>query len=286
MTFQEALEWGRSYLEEKKIPDADIDAWYLLEYLLKSRGMEQVDRTWFLLYRTEKMEESAYRAYRGLIERRGTHVPLQHITGEQEFMGLTFLVNDKVLIPRQDTEILVEEARKIVTAGQAVLDICTGSGCIAISLAKLVPGLLVTACDLSEDALCVARENANRQQVSVKFLQGDLLEPVEGTFDMIVSNPPYIPTGDIEELMEEVRLFDPRMALDGREDGLYFYRKIVAESPSYLKEGGTLLFEIGHDQGEAVAELMRAAGYCEVMVCKDLAGLDRVVKGRRPESRR
>jgi release factor glutamine methyltransferase len=286
MTFQEALEWGRSYLEEKKIPDADIDAWYLLEYLLKSRGMEQVDRTWFLLYRTEKMEESAYRAYRGLIERRGTHVPLQHITGEQEFMGLTFLVNDKVLIPRQDTEILVEEARKIVTAGQTVLDICTGSGCIAISLAKLVPGLLVTACDLSEDALCVARENANRQQVSVKFLQGDLLEPVEGTFDMIVSNPPYIPTGDIEELMEEVRLFDPRMALDGREDGLYFYRKIVAESRSYLKEGGTLLFEIGHDQGEAVAELMRAAGYCEVMVCKDLAGLDRVVKGRRPESRR
>jgi len=280
MTLQEALKTGGAYLEERRIPDASIDAWYLLEYLLKENGILGVDRAWFLLHRQEEMTEKLFEGYRELLKRRGTHLPLQQITGEQEFMGIPFLVNDKVLIPRQDTEILVEEAKKTVQEGGTCLDVCTGSGCIIVSLMKLVPGLQGTACDISGEALKVAGENARRQGMDVEFLQGDLFEPVEGRFDVIVSNPPYIPTDEIENLMEEVRLFEPIEALDGREDGLYFYRRLVAESPEYLKDGGWLLVEIGCDQGAQVAELFRKAGFCAVTVRKDLAGLDRVVKGR------
>lgn len=280
MTFQEALKMGGAYLEERKIPDASIDAWYLLEYLLKEKGILGVNRAWFLMHRQEEITEKFFEEYRKLLERRGTHLPLQQITGEQEFMGISFLVNDRVLIPRQDTETLVEEVLKLVPAGAECLDVCTGSGCIIISLMKLVPGLRGTACDISGAALEVARENARRQGVDVDFRQGDLFGPIGGRFDVIVSNPPYIPTAEIGELMEEVRLFEPVEALDGREDGLHFYRRLAAESPEYLKDGGWLLVEIGCDQGAQVAELFRRAGFSEVTVRKDLAGLDRVVKGR------
>lgn len=282
MTLHEALRMGEAYLGEHRIPDAAIDAWYLLEYILKKSFGEQAGRAWFLMHRQEELREGDEAAYRELLERRGKHVPLQHITGEQEFMGIPFLVNDKVLIPRQDTEILVEEARKAAKEGAEVLDVCTGSGCIIVSLLKLVPGIKGTACDISGEALEVARENARKQEVAVDFRQGDLFDPVEGKFDVIVSNPPYIPTVEIEELMEEVRLFEPREALDGSEDGLAFYRRLAAESPKYLKDGGWLMVEIGCSQGGQVSELLADAGFCEVTVRKDLAGLDRVVKGRLP----
>lgn len=282
MTFHEALKLGESYLEKQQIWDAAIDAWYLLEYTGKKKIGVQVDRAWFLMNRQSALPQDVWEEYQKLLERRGTHVPLQYITGEQEFMGIPFLVNDKVLIPRQDTEILVEEAMKAVKEGEEVLDVCTGSGCIIVSLLKLVPGTRGTACDISEEALEVARENAGRQKVSVRFCQGDLFEPITGKFDVIVSNPPYIPTAEIEKLMEEVRLFEPVTALDGREDGLCFYRRLAAESPEYLKPGGWLMVEIGCDQGEQVSELFREAGFCKVIVKKDLAGLDRVVKGRMP----
>lgn len=285
MTFQEALKRGEAYLEEHQVPDAAIDAWYLLEYAGKKKIGGQVNRAWFLMNRQSALPQDVREDYEKLLKLRGTRVPLQHITGEQEFMGIPFLVNDKVLIPRQDTEILVEEAMKAVKEGARILDVCTGSGCIIISLLKLVPGIRGTACDLSGEALQVAAENARRQEVDVDFRQGDLLEPIEGRFDVIVSNPPYIPTGEIETLMEEVRLFEPVTALDGREDGLYFYRRLAAESPEYLKAGGWLMVEIGCGQGVQVAELMRKAGFCDVAVQKDLAGLDRVVKGRLPSEK-
>lgn len=282
MTFHQALKRGEAYLEGHQVPDAAIDAWYLLEYILKKQMGRQVNRSWFLLNRQEEMRKDIEDAYYKLLERRGTHMPLQYITGEQEFMGLPFLVNDKVLIPRQDTEILVEEALKAVKEGAKILDVCTGSGCIIISILKLVSGMKGMACDISGEALEVARENARRQGVAVDFRQGDLFEPVEGQFDVIVSNPPYIPTAEIEKLMEEVKFFEPRTALDGNEDGLAFYRRLAAESLRYLKDGGWLMVEIGCDQGRAVAELLRDAGFCEVEVRRDLAGLDRVVKGRLP----
>lgn len=275
MTYREALEEGRAYLEARKVPEPDTDAWYLLEHVCG------FDRTAYLLCMNRQMDGKSYTRYQSVLMERGKRVPLQHITGEQEFMGLSFRVNGQVLIPRQDTEILVETALKKAAPGMQVLDLCTGSGCIIISLMKLCPGILGTASDLSRGALEVARENAARMDVQVRFIESDLFERIHGSFDLIVSNPPYIPTGTIGRLMEEVRLHDPLQALDGRGDGLYFYRKIVEESDLYLKQGGWLMFEIGSDQAEAVTVMMRRAGYTRVETIRDLAGLDRVVIGRR-----
>ena len=275
MTYRSALEEGKKYLENRGVPEPDTDAWYLLEHVCG------FNRTEYLLRMNREMNEKVYARYQSVLMERGKRIPLQHITGEQEFMGLTFRVNDQVLIPRQDTEILVETAMKQAKAGMQVLDLCTGSGCIIISLMKLRPGIEGTASDISADALKVARENADRLDAKVRFVESDLFERIYGRFDLIVSNPPYIPTGTIGRLMEEVRLYDPRTALDGHGDGLYFYRKIIEESDLYLKQGGWLMFEIGSDQGEAVTAMMRRAGYTRVEVIRDLAGLDRVVTGRR-----
>lgn len=275
MTFGEALQEGAVYLQEHGIREADTDAWLLLEHC---SGMS---RTRYLLRRREPMEEALLERYRELLTRRGSRIPLQHITGHQEFMGLDFLVNDQVLVPRQDTEILVEEALKRARPGMQVLDLCTGSGCIIVSLLKLCPALKGTAADLSFRALGVARENARRQETSIEFLQSDLFDRVNGVYDLIVSNPPYIPTGDIEALEEEVRLHDPRMALDGREDGLYFYREITSQCGAHIRPGGWLLFEIGSDQGGAVSRLLEENHFSKIEIIKDLAGLDRVVIGQR-----
>ena len=223
------------------------------------------------------------------IEQRTKRIPLQHITGEQEFMGDTFKVNEYVLIPRQDTEVLVEEALKFLRPGKSVLDMCTGSGCILLSLLKMgaekyyMTNVSGTGVDISEEALKVASENARELDVDVKFFQSNLFENIDmdvtGKFDILVSNPPYIRTSVIEGLQEEVRLHDPFIALDGKEDGLYFYRKIVKDCRKYLKDKAMVLFEIGHDQGEDVSNLLKSAGFTNVWVKKDLAGLDRVVVG-------
>ncbi len=279
LALQQAYKEGAALLEKAGVPGAAQDAWLLLSYVT---GLSRA----FYYGHPQKMllPEEAER-YFACIEKRSARIPLQHITGEQEFMGYSFLVNEHVLIPRQDTELLAEEARRRLSPGDSLLDVCTGSGCLAVSLMKLVPGIRGTACDISAEALSVARENARRQQVDVEFRQGDLFSPIEGRFDVIVSNPPYIPTGEIEGLMEEVRRFEPMLALDGSEDGLYFYRRLSAEAPDFLRDGGWLLVEIGCDQGRAVAELFEEAGFCEVNCKKDLAGLDRVVTGRRPPER-
>ena len=273
MNYGEALKSGAEYLRSRDIADAEYDAWYLLEFA------GHISRAEYLLRRTEKMPKEVYIRYEELLRERGKRIPLQHLTGEQEFMGLSFTVNERVLIPRQDTELLVEEALKRLRPGARVLDLCTGSGCIAISLKKIRPDLDVTASDLSGQALEIARENAKRLRADVDFVQSDLLEELSGTFDMIVSNPPYIPTKTIDTLMEEVRFHDPKMALDGGADGLFFYRRIIAESKSHLTRGGWLIFEIGHDQGETVSHMMMEGSYTGVRVIKDLSGLDRVVVG-------
>lgn len=279
MTLKEAYEYGKQKLTEVHISDADLDAWYLLEYVTGvSRAMYFMD----MMREIKQDQEMQYREY---IKIRSEHTPLQHITGVQEFMGLEFCVNEQVLVPRQDTEVLVEqvlqELKRCGRQKQKVLDMCTGSGCILLSIMKLCKDcdIIGVGVDLSETALDVARKNAEKLQADVLFLQSDLFGQVEGKFDMIVSNPPYIPTKVIEELEAEVKLHDPYLALDGKEDGLYFYRRIVEESRRYLNKGGKLYFEIGHDQGEAVSRLMKQAGFETVTVKKDLAGLDRVVFG-------
>ena len=283
MTYRSMVTEGGRVLAAAGVPEAELDAWYLLEYLRKERG-ERSDRQWYLLNREDEARAEEEKAYQELIERRAKRIPLQQITGDHEFIGLSFRVNEHVLIPRQDTEILVEEVLKELHDGMRVLDMCTGSGCILLSLLHYSNACEGLGVDLSADALEVAEQNAETlldaaNADRVHFLQSDLFDKVEGKFEIIVSNPPYIASAEVEKLMPEVRDHEPRMALDGTEDGLHFYRRIIEEAGKHLVSSGMLFFEIGYDQGQAVSELMRTEGYCEVQVVQDYAGLDRVVFG-------
>lgn len=273
MTFREAICFGEEKLNSAGIEDAKHDAWLLLTFICK------IDRTFYYVHMDEDMSVEQVTEYESILSKRAEHVPLQYITGEQEFMGIPFRVNDAVLIPRQDTETLVEEALKVIRPGMKVLDMCTGSGCILISILKNIVDVEGYGYDISKQAINVAKENAKLNHVNATFERSDLFEDVSDTFDVIVSNPPYIPTEVISGLMPEVAMYEPMQALDGKEDGLHFYRRIIADASKYLKPDGKLLFEIGHDQGESVPKLMKDAGFKEVRVIKDLAGNDRVVIG-------
>ena len=273
MQYQELYRMGKDRLTEAKIPEAELDARLLLEEVCGT------DRNDLLVHGDKEVPPEQCDRYVEYIQRRQKREPLQQITGYQEFMGLRFKVTPDVLIPRQDTEILVEEVMRYVHDGMHILDMCTGSGCILLSLLKYSNDCEGTGCDISEPALKVAEENAKELSLNASFVQSNLFENISGKYEFIVSNPPYIPTGVIPTLMEEVRDHEPVSALDGREDGLYFYREIVEKAGEYLYPGGMLFFEIGYDQAEKVSSLMREAGYQEVTVCKDLAGLDRVVYG-------
>lgn len=273
MTYREALNLGEKVLSLANIEDSRNDAWLLLSMVCK------MDRSFYYLHMEEDLPEEQLSEYEIALKKRAEHVPLQYIVGETEFMGLKFKVNSNVLIPRQDTETLVEEALKVVKPGMRVLDLCTGSGCIIISILHNVTEVEGYAIDISKQALNVAKENAKLNDVSVMFERSDLFDNVVGTFDIIVSNPPYIRTEEIVKLMPEVQSFEPLEALDGKEDGLYFYREIVAKCKDYLNPDGRILFEIGYDQGEEVSALLREAGFQEIRVIKDLAQNDRVVTG-------
>ncbi len=274
MTFREACEYGQEQLKRAGVDDADLDAWYLLEFVT---GM---DRATYFVKMQDTISNEQEALYRDCIKTRASHIPLQHITGVQEFMGLEFCVNEHVLVPRQDTEILVESVLKALAPEMKVLDMCTGSGCILLSLMKLERVKYGVGVDVSKEALAVAEKNREKLGVTADLIESDLFENVTGRYDLIVSNPPYIRTTVIDKLKEEVKFHDPFIALDGKEDGLYFYRAIVEKSPEYLSDGGKLYFEIGYDQGEDVKRLMKQAGFTGVTVKKDLAGLDRVVFGK------
>ena len=274
MTYREMYECGAKQLEKAGIEEASLDARLLLEYVCHT------DRNELIVYGDRARSSMEEQFYKMVIEKRAMHVPLQYITGEQEFMGLTFKVNENTLIPRQDTETLVEEGLHYLCDGMRILDMCTGSGCILLSLLKYSNECEGTGIDISHGALEVAKENATRLGISATFILGDLFENVNGKFDMIISNPPYIQSKVIETLMPEVKDYEPVQALDGMEDGLFFYRKIVENAPKYLAHGGFLLFEIGYDQGESVSEMMKEAGFQDVEVVKDYTGNDRVVKGQ------
>lgn len=278
MTYRECYEQGCRTLQAAGIEEAALDARLLLEAVCGT------DRNDLLVHGEQPVAPEAEEKYLNWIRQRAEHIPLQQLTGEQDFMGLTFSVNEHVLIPRQDTEILVEEVLKELHDGMRVLDMCTGSGCILLSLLHYSNDCEGLGVDLSAEALEVAGRNVLKVLTPEKaehahFLQSDLFEKVEGKFEIIVSNPPYIASAEVEKLMPEVRNHEPRMALDGTEDGLYFYRRIIEEAGKHLVSSGMLFFEIGYDQGQAVSELMRTEGYCEVQVVQDYAGLDRVVLG-------
>ena len=302
MTYRELYTEGCKLLEKAGIEGASWDARLLLEYICHT------NRNDLLVHGERLVTDEQETAYRELLEKRGKRIPLQHLTGVQEFMGLEFAVNESVLIPRQDTEILVEEVLKELHDGMHVLDMCTGSGCIITSLMHYSNGCSGVGVDISEDALAVARGNAERilnascnctvqdsenmqrdtimqcvqgETVNngvfentgsvVQFVQSDLFENVTGQYEFIVSNPPYIESAVIETLMPEVKDYEPRQALDGTADGLFFYRKIVEESRRFLVSGGMLYFEIGYNQAESVSSLMQEAGFVEINVVKDYA---------------
>lgn len=278
--YGELYQTGKQILEQADVSEAALDARLLLESVCKT------NRNDLLVHGDREVEQEKKEQYLVSIKKRALHMPLQYITGVQEFMGLEFKVNEKVLIPRQDTEILVEEVLRELHDGSRILDMCTGSGCILISLLRYSNDCQGMGVDISGGALCVARENAarllacKRDDTSAQFVESDLFEQVDGCFDILVSNPPYIRSSVIPELAEEVRGHEPLLALDGAEDGLFFYRRIIKQGKKHLSGGGRLFFEIGYDQGEVVKLLMEEAGFADVRIVKDFSGLDRVVYGR------
>lgn len=276
-TWREALKEGEERLIGAGISEGKYDAWALMEFAF------DMEKSYYFLHEDDRIEEEQSEKYRKLIAEREKRIPLQQILGSAWFMGYEFYVNDQVLIPRFDTEILVEEAGKRLKPGMQILDLCTGSGCILLSLLAEHKNLQIkgTGADISSRALAVAKENRKRLNVQADFVESDLFSEIRGSYHMITSNPPYIVTGEIEKLMPEVRDHEPHLALDGKEDGLYFYRKIVEQAPSYLEPDGWLCLEIGYDQGEALKMMMEQSGYENIQIVKDLAGLDRVVTGQK-----
>lgn len=276
-TYLQVLKRGEEILLQFGVPEASLNAWYLFSHCF------DMERSRFFLKQEEEAPVELCQKYGEMLEKRGKRIPLEHITNETEFMGLPFYVDGRVLIPRQDTECLVEEVLPYIK-GKKVLDMCTGSGCIGISLFVCGEPQEVTLADISEDALAVAEENAKRNNAAVTICQSDLFQNIEGKFDIIVSNPPYIAKKEIAGLMPEVREHDPVLALDGGEDGLDFYRRMIEKASDYLEENGRIFFEIGYDQGEELKKILKLHGFTEVEIKKDLAGLDRIAMGKRKEN--
>lgn len=290
-TILKSLYWAEAYLKRFNIPNAKIDAEYLLSHILKCKRQE------LYLNPDRQLTNKEINTFKGFIQRRSKREPLQYIIGEEEFRGLVFKVTKDVLIPRPETELLVEEAVKIIVRQRAkgkrqkvnVIDLCTGSGCIAVSIAKEIDDCVVYATDISEKALAVARENAKKHSVEDKitFLQGSFLVPLkgkglEGKIDIILSNPPYVTKKDMEKLQPEIKEYEPSLALYGGEDGLDSYRKIIPEALTYLKNGAYLTLEIGYSQAEGVKKLFtQYSGYGKIEIINDLSEIERVVNAKR-----
>ena len=280
MIYSELYREGVDCLTHADISEAALDARLLLEYICKT------DRNTLLAHPDKEVSQTEEVLYRNLIDKRSKHIPSQYLTGSQEFMGLTFKVTKDVLIPRPDTECLVEEVLKNMHDGMDILDMCTGSGCILISLLYYSNGCKGLGVDISKEALAIAKENAkqilaDKANISCEFTESDMFDAVEGKYDIIVSNPPYIKTSDIAALEPEVREFDPLSALDGGDDGLLFYRILAEKGNEYLKPFGLMAFEIGFDQSKEVEEILGSKGYRDIITIKDYAGNDRVVTARK-----
>jgi len=288
-TNRELLKQGSERLKAAGIAEADNDAWLLFS---AATGMSRTD---YFMRSTDAVPAGAEALYLEKLKRREAHEPVQYIEGTAPFMGYEFVVNENVLIPRMDTEILVSEAlkqAKIMYADRLhgtdfnILDMCTGSGCIAQSIYLILKKdgceTIVTAVDISDRALEVAKLNADRLGADISFIQSDLFEKVSGSFSMILSNPPYIRTDVIADLEPEVKEHEPVLALDGTEDGLYFYSRITQQAWDYLEKGGVLMYEIGYDQAMEVSDMLAVKGYTDIRVIKDFAGLDRVVTAVKP----
>lgn len=283
MKVLEGMRWGEAKLLEKGIENARFDADLLLAEVL---GLSSRDRLYLELDRNLSEKEEAF--YRGIVLRRATHEPLQYILKRQEFMGLSFCIDERVLIPRADSEILVEKWLDLIRLEERqqvqdrlikVADLCTGSGALAIAMAYHCPKAKVVGTDLSPDALDVARQNAVRLGVSVQWRQGDFVTPIQGElWDWIITNPPYVSSKDYKLCAPEI-FHEPSIAFLGGQDGLEFYRRLAEEKRSLLTPQGKLLMEIGWHQAEEVCEMFQIEGF-ETQVFQDLAGRDRVILAR------
>jgi release factor glutamine methyltransferase len=285
VTIAEAIKKAKLTLSAHGVDNAMLDAEVLLRFILGK------DRTWVITHANEPLDAERSRHFAEVVDRRATREPLQYITGKQEFCGIEFIVTPDVLIPRPETELVVESA--IRTAGKrqglTVIDLCTGSGCIAVSLAKELPGARIFATDVSEKALSVARENARRQDVSdrIRFVEGDLFEPlaefdIRGKVDILTANPPYIRSGDLRGLQPEVRDFEPEIALIAGPRGKELHQKIIDRAPAFLKKHGSLIMEMGEGQADALAKIVSESGsYESPEILKDLAGIERVIVARK-----
>ena len=275
MKIDELLKEGKIKLTENKIEDANLIARVLLEFILK------IDRNELIKKQLQEIEKEKEEEYKQKIEQILQGMPLQYITNSQEFMKLNFFVNENVLIPQPDTEVLVEEVIKIaqIESKTKILDICTGSGCIGVSLAYYLKNAKITMSDISKNAIEIAKKNAKENKVLEKteFIKSDLFENIKEKFDIIVSNPPYIETDLIKNLSKQVQN-EPKIALDGGVDGLLFYRKLIKEAPNFLNDNGYICMEIGYNQKEKVIELAKQEkSFSKIEAIKDLSGNDRVI---------
>ena len=271
MTYREAYDKGRRELLSE---EADQDALILLEFVT---GASRND---LYIHPERELSDEEVKTFLSFIERRKTGEPVQYITGKTYIYGLEILCDKNVLIPRFDTEILIDEAIRRIPKSAKVLDLCTGSGAIALCVKHEREDLTLTASDISNDALCVAKKNSEHLNLNVTFIESDMFENIDGEFDCILSNPPYIVSQVVEELESTVKDYEPRRALDGGTDGLDFYRIIAKEAKKYLKGESLLIMEIGYDQGESVSELLSLENYKDIEVIKDLNGLNRVVSAK------
>lgn len=268
------LSWTTTFLQEKGVENARREAEWML---CDATGL---DRIGLYLNFDKPMNDTELTSYRNMVIRRGKREPLQHILGSQEFDGLDFLVTPAVLIPRQDTEVLVSAAAKLAPNNCSLLDVGTGSGCIAIALAKRLPDATITATDISPDAIAIARQNATHHHTNIDFRLGSLFQPVTGQhFDLIISNPPYIPSQEIRQLQPEVSEYDPLIALDGGKDGLSVYRQLIEAAPDHLKKGGWLLLEAGAGQAAELVKLLAEQQFSDIFKEQDHGGHQRVVGG-------
>lgn len=275
MTNRQILSEAVAKLKSAEIEEAESDAWILFSEVM---GM---DRTSYLVGMNDEVSDDKAAEFNRYISMRLERIPVQYITGKTCFMGFDFKVTEDVLIPRFDTEILVDEALKQIKPGECVLDMCTGSGCIAVAVKLLTRDVLVSAADISPKALAVANDNAKNNNAVISFIQTNMFSSIQEKYDVILSNPPYIKTADIDELLDEVKNREPRLALEGGADGLVFYRILAKEGYMHLNDGGRIIMEIGYDQGKAVSNLLKENNFADIKVIQDLAGLDRVVCGRK-----
>ncbi len=278
-TTLKVLAWTREYLSGKGVENSRLESEWML---CSATGL---DRVGLYMNYDRPLSDRELGVFRSMVSRRAKREPLQHILGSQEFCGFDFEVTSDVLIPRHDTEVLVDQAVILKPDAASVLDIGTGSGCVAVSLASRLPAASITATDISTSALVVANRNFAKYCLNVEVLCGSLFEPVAGrSFDLIVSNPPYIPTLEISSLEPEVRDYDPLGALDGGSDGLVFYKKIIPDALAHLNTGGWLLLEVGSGQASDVMQLFKDTnGYNQFLTANDPGGVERVVAAKRKE---